>query len=249
MNYITPCNTIARAHFPMRGKSSKPNYRTAQAAFTLVEMLVVITIIGILLTVGALGLRNLSKSSGVSAGVPLAEAVFAEARAVSTGNGGAARVLVAADPSDEERYLSYMVVVRQSENGNWVATGRGTYLPKGVYFSQEYSYLEHSAESGEIPSENHEIFSSDDSGSSNSNLSGDYFYYQFNSEGNAVDAGASFIVGAGSKAPGVDNPRVSTGSGAANFGGFIVWRKGTTSVFRHPDQMNIPDEVEGGDEF
>ena len=83
------------------------------AAFTLVEMLVVITIITILLTVGALGLKNLSKGSGVSAGLPVAEAVFAEARAIAIGRGTKARVLVHAennrnDEVHRERYLKYM---------------------------------------------------------------------------------------------------------------------------------------------
>lgn len=236
-------------HLPVRAKANKPDHRSSLSAFTLVEMLVVITIIGILLTVGALGLRNLSKSSGVTAGVPLAEAVFAEARGVSTGNGGTARVLIAGDPNDNERYLRYMLVVYRSESGRWVAASRGIYLPKGVYFSQEYSYLDHSAETGDIPSESHDIYSSDDSGSSNTNLSGEYFYYQFNSEGNAADAGASFIVGTGNKPPGASNPKVGSGSGVANFGGFMIWKKGTTSVFRHPDQMNIPGDIKGGADF
>ena len=212
-------------------------------------MLVVITIIGVLLTVGALGLKNLSQSRGVSAGVPLVEAAFSEARGVSQGNGGSTRVLIHADPEDRERYLRFMLVVSLTESGDWVATGRGTYLPENVYFSQEYSYLDHSGETGEIPSEEHNIFSSESSGSRNENLSGEYFYYQFNAEGNAADAGASFIVGSGSRTPGAENQRVTSTSGVSNFGGIIVWKKGTTSVFRHPEQMNIPDEISNGDEF
>ncbi len=249
MNYFSTCNTVVRAHFPVRGKSIQLHAKRSHAAFTLVEMLVVITIIGVLLTVGALGLRNLSKSSGVSAGVPLAEAVFAEARGLSSGTGGASRVLIAADPDDNDRYLRYMLVVYQSESGRWVAASRGIYLPKGVYLSQNFSYLDHAGETGGIPSENHQVYSSDTGGSSNTNLSGAYFYYQFNSEGNAANPGASFIVGTGNKPPGASNPKVGSGSGVANFGGFMVWKKGTTSIFRHPDQMNIPSEIKGGEDF
>jgi len=61
----------------MKHYSSRLRTRFQVAAgFTLVEMLVVITIITVMLTVGALGLKNLSKASGVSAGLPVAEAVF-----------------------------------------------------------------------------------------------------------------------------------------------------------------------------
>jgi len=249
MNYVSSRNTIYRKQFALPIQSRSLVWTSSQPAFTLVEMLVVITIIGVLLTVGALGLRNISKSSGVSAGVPLAEAVFAEARGVSAGNGGSARVLISADPDDEERYLSYMMVAYRSDDDKWVASGRGIYLPKGVYFSQDFSRLDHSAETGDIPSESVDIYSSEGSADKNNNLSGEYFYYQFNSEGNAADAGASFIMGTGNKPKGVDNPRVSGGSGVANFGGFMIWKKGTTSLFRHPDQMNIPDGIKGGDEF
>lgn len=221
-------------------------------AFTLVEMLVVITIITVLLTIGALGLRNLSKSSGVTAGVPLVEAAFAEARGVSSGSGGTSRLLINANPNDEEKYLRYMLVVYLSEGGKWVAAGRGTYLPKGVYFSQVYSKLDHSTGSQDIPkvpAADQDIYSSPESGNRNENLSGEYFYYQFNSEGNASKAGASLIIGSGIKPRGAQNPRVSSDSGVSNFGGVIVWSKGTTSVFRHPDQMKIPDSIKGGDEF
>jgi len=215
-------------------------------------MLVVITIITVLLTIGALGLRNLGKSSGVSAGVPLAEAAFAEARALSAGNGGSSRLLISADPDDREKYLRYMLVVYLTEDDKWVAASRGIYLPEGVFFSQEYSKLDHSAGSGTIPklpSADEAIYLKPDAGTSNDNLSGPYFYYQFNSEGNSATPGASFVCGTGTRPPGADNPRSDSGSGAKNFGGFMVWNKGTTSVFRHPEQIGIPSGAEGGDEF
>lgn len=227
-------------------------HRGFKPAFTLIELLVVITIIGILLTVGAMGLKNLSKASGVTAGLPIAEGVFSEARSLAQGNGNRSRVLINADSDDNERYLRFMLLVTESESGEWIAASRGIYLPEGVFFSREYSHLDHENSSGEFNGgsavEAHNIFSSEDA-SINQNLSGDYFFYEFNSQGNAANPGASFVCGTGNKPPGAESPRVGSGGGVSNFGGFIVWRKGTTSLFRHTDQINLPDGIESGDEF
>jgi hypothetical protein len=67
---------------------------------------------------------------------------------------------------------------------------------------------------------------------------GSYYYYEFNAEGICTTPGASFVVGAGSrsvKTP-TEKPRV-TSAGKRDFGGFVVWRNGRTSVFRSPAQI------------
>jgi len=243
----------------MKNYSSRLRTRFQVASgFTLVEMLVVITIITIMLTVGALGLKNLSKASGVSAGLPVAEAVFAEARAVAIGKGGSTRVLINADKDDHERYLRYMLVVYDADpdpdTEKWVANSRGSLLPEGVYFSQEFSRKDHELGTTEIEKlTSVDIYGGVDQGSANTNLSGDYFCYQFNSEGNATDPRegeeykvSSFLIGVGSKSKGAGNPKVSKDN-ARNFGGLVIWRKGTTSVFRHPEQMDI--DTQAGDKF
>ena len=235
-------------------------------AFTLVELIVVITIITILLTVGALGLKNLSKASGVTATVPIAEAVFAEARAIAIGRGTAARVLIYADKNDEERYLRFMLVAYLDKDGKWIAENRGTSLPDGIYFSQKLSKVDHAAStdsSYNIKQLSLDIYNPPKDSSSdpvkNQRLSGSYYLYEYNSEGDAVDPRegekykvSSFVIGVGSKQPGVDNPKASD-AGAKNFSGFVVWRKGSTSVFRHPDQIDKPFDqplsMEAGNEF
>lgn len=54
--------------------------------------------------------------------------------------------------------------------------------------------------------------------------------------------GASFVVGTGARGLSDKNPRV-TGGAKRDFGGFVIWRNGRTSLFRSPDQMNIPSSV------
>ena len=69
---------------------------------------------------------------------------------------------------------------------------------------------------------------------------GEYFIYRFNSQGVSTNPGASFVIGSGARnsaqSANFAAPRV-TGSAKRDFGGFVVWRNGGTSVFRSPDQM------------
>ena len=224
-------------------KNHSPRIRShflAAPAFTLVEMLVVITIITIMLSIGALGLKNLSKASGVSAGLPVAEAIFAEARTIAMGKGTKTRVLLHAknDRNDEfhrERFLRYMAVAYEElddagePTGDWVVASRGSLLPEGVYFSPELSKLNApvlNTMTIELP------------GKSDTEC----YYYEFNAEGLIVDPVVSgdtiprFVVLAGSLPPGATEPKLSS-EGKKNMGGFVIWRNGRTSVFRHPDQI------------
>ena len=81
-------------HSMSRFRHSNPRSPRVAPAFTLVELLVVITIITVLLTIGAVGLKNMSKAGGISAAVPVAEAIFAEAKAQAIGSGNKSRFLV-----------------------------------------------------------------------------------------------------------------------------------------------------------
>jgi prepilin-type N-terminal cleavage/methylation domain-containing protein len=242
-------------HQLSRFRHSCLHSRRVAPAFTLVEMLVVITIITVLLTIGAVGLKNMSKSGGISAGLPVAEAIFAEAKAQAIGSGGTSRFLICSDATNNERYLRYMLITTLqkdiSGNEKWVVSSKGSYLPKGVFFSQAFSKLNHAGSAGdipELPAADQSLYGGVESGTANSNFSGTYFYYEFNGEGIAKDPGASFIIGSGVKRPGTKNPRV-TGDGLKNFGGFVVWSKGSTSLFRHPKQMKIPLDIKANDEF
>lgn len=210
-------------------------------AFTLVEMLVVITIITVMLTVGALGLRNLSKSSGVSASLPIAESIFAEARAIAIGKGTRARVLIHGtnDRNDElhrERFLRYLAVAYEEldndgrPSGRWVVASRGSNLPEGVFYVNSLS------ESNGAPDVSTMTITLPGNSSTNC------FYYEYNSEGMMSDPVISgnnvprFVVRAGSLPPGSNEP-IASSSGKKNIGGFVVWRTGRTSVFRHPSQI------------
>lgn len=225
----------------------------ARNAFTLVEMLVVIAIISILMTVGSVGISGLS-GKGVTSGVATAEALFDEARSTAVARNLRSAVLVAKtldNKRDED--LRRIVVAYEETNPDgtpknpppakpkWVLSSRGTVLPEQTFFSKEFSSKDH--QSGGTPLD--EITQSDIV-SAKGAFKGRWFIYEFNSQGIIKTPGASFIIGSGVRnlnQPSTSSaPRV-TGSAKRDFGGFVIWRNGRTSLFRSPDHMSIPATV------
>lgn len=207
--------------------------------FSLVELLVVILIISLLLTLGAVGLRGIG-GKGVTAAVTTTEAVFDEARSIAVGKGTKSRVLVDVnDPQNTDTYKRRILVAYQEldDKGepteNWVLASRATVLPERTYFSQNFSKRDHEGDSGTLEEMSLAI--------NKTAFDGRYLYYEFNSEGICSTPGASFIVGAGVRPEG-EEPR-ATGEGKRDFAGFVVWRNGRTSLFRGPDEIGIPSDV------
>lgn len=219
------------------------------------EMMVVIAIIGILMTAGAIGLDGMG-GKNVTSGVATAESLFDEARntaiskniracvlvAKSLDNNSAddlRRILVAHEPVDDDGKPS----TPPDEDPAWVISSRGVVLPEQTFFSEELSKKNH-AEATEA------IKLVTLSGTRKS-YEGEYYVYEFNSQGICTTPGASFVIGSGRRnlaQPASDQaPRVMA-SAKRDFGGFVIWRSGRTSVFRSPDQVseNLPDT---GEEF
>lgn len=215
--------------------------------FTLVEMLVVIAIMSILMTAGAIGLSGVG-GKGVTSGVASAESLFDEARAIAVGQRTRTRVLIAKDLTNNKADNLRRIVVA-SENlkadgtpdtDKWTLSSRGVLLPDQTYFSQDFSVKgkdDPVAPNGKID----EIASLPGAKTS---YAGSHFYYEFNAEGICSTPGASFILGTGARPVNkpTEKPRV-TASAKRDFGGFAVWRNGRTSTFRSPDQMKIPATV------
>jgi prepilin-type N-terminal cleavage/methylation domain-containing protein len=234
---------------PMDSQSSV-NHSSRASGFTLVEMLVVIVIMSILMTAGAIGLSGMG-GKGVSSGVASVEALFDEARAIAVGQRTRARVLVAKDLDNvPEANLRRVVVAREAlkadgsvDTDKWELVSRPLILPDQVYFSQEYSRKDHDSGTGEP-----EVMGLQGKAST----AGDYYYYEFNSEGICTTPGASFVLGTGTRplnAKPDERPRV-TAAGKRDFGGFVVWRNGRTSSFRSPEQISSTiSSTKAGDKF
>ncbi len=232
----------------------KPKPGWSRSAFTLVEMLVVIAIILILMTAGTIGLSGVG-GKGVTSGVGSAESLFDEARTTAVGKNLRSCVLVAKtltnNTSDDLRRILVAYEETDPATGqpkqtdpnvtpNWVLSSRGALLPDQTFFSQTLSKLDQIGGTGDIAT----INSSKIVGVKPA-YQGDYYIYEFNSQGICKTPGCSFVIGSGArtltKASTAQLPRVMASS-RRDFGGFVIWRNGSTSVFHSPDQIskNLP---------
>ena len=225
--------------------------------FTLVEMLVVIVIISILMTAGAIGINNLG-GKGVTSGVDTAEALVDEARSLALGKNLRTALLVAREltnnPNEDRRRILVAHEATGSDgsaldpsnpNPDWVLTSRGALLPDQTFFSEKFSEItfESAAQAVEYI-EDSKIKDVKEA------YKGSYFVYRFNSQGMPYDpratptnkvSGTSFVIGTGSRMlskPATSHPPKVSASARRDFGGFMIWRSGRTSAFRSPDQIS-----------
>jgi prepilin-type N-terminal cleavage/methylation domain-containing protein len=230
----------------------------ARPGFTLVEMIVVIAIIAVLATAGMIGLGGTGGKSVTSA-VATTESLFNEARELAVTKNLRTCVLIAKDlTNNSAENLRRMVVAYEETNDdgtakdpnnatpNWTLSSRGVTLPEQTFFSQEFSKA------------NHQGVSTPDYIATTSALTaakaaylGSYYVYVFNNQGICETPGTSVVIGSGSRnlKSSTDKPRV-TSAGQRDFGGFVVWRNGQTSVFRNPSQISssVPN-LKAGTEF
>ena len=219
----------------------RSSYRRTTRGFTLVELLVVTLIISILLTMGSMAFRG-TGGKGVTSAVATTEALFDEARSIAIGKGTKARVLIDVTDPGSESYLRRIVVAFEeldqatgAGTGTWELIGRGYSMPDKVYFSQVYSRTDHDGGSGDLPLENMDF--------AGTLYDGEYAFYEFNAEGICTTGlgsggdytGPSFVIGSGSRRS--NGEPKTTSQGKRDFGGFVIWRNGSTSIFRSPNQI------------
>ena len=115
--------------------------KSRKGGFSLVEILVVITIIAILLALSPALFQGLLRSSGVSGGTEVAAGVVGLARSEAQLSAGATRVVVDVD-SNSPNYLQRMAIVREFEledgTREWAPTSDMKFLPEGVFLYEPF---------------------------------------------------------------------------------------------------------------
>lgn len=107
------------------------------SAFTLVELLAIVTVIMILLGVGAVGIRSYNRVTGRKSAVSQLMGEIANARALSLSHGGGI-FLVFAGRNAPERYAfrAYATFRDEGKGGNLVQLSAWTLLPEGILLKE-----------------------------------------------------------------------------------------------------------------
>jgi prepilin-type N-terminal cleavage/methylation domain-containing protein len=106
-----------------------------RAGFTLVELLVVVALIATLVAGIGVALRHPGESMALQAAQGTLASLLNATRGRAACTQQNARLLIAADPSDGEKYLRRLQVVWQDPTNpaGWLADSDGIGLPRGVY--------------------------------------------------------------------------------------------------------------------
>ncbi|YCM44735.1 prepilin-type N-terminal cleavage/methylation domain-containing protein [Verrucomicrobiaceae bacterium 227] len=214
----------------------------AKKGFTLVELLLVMTIIAVLLSVASVGINNIGKGQGLTAGLSLGEGMLTQARNLAINQNTTARVIIHSDmndgiPEERERYRRMMMVVYkdtdtetgEEESGNdWIRVGQPVLLPSKVYFSPELSFAD-MRNGGLLPTDRHQL-------SSQPSDTHQCVYYEFNGQGICSTPGAGFVLENGPRPMNRERPIMGA---AKSVGGFVVMRNGSTSMIRDINRIAV----------
>ncbi len=107
-----------------------------KCGFTLFEIVVVLTIIVVLATMGMIGYQASVPPGAANAARNEFHGLLRFAREQAIVQGSNSMLIVNYDNTDPDKFLRYVGVVVEEEfdSGNWLAAHSGIYLPEGVYF-------------------------------------------------------------------------------------------------------------------
>ncbi len=107
----------------------------AKLAFTLFELVIVLSVIVILATMGLVGYQASVPPGAVNAARNELHGLLRFAREQAIVRGTNAMLIINYDKSESSKFLRYagVIVEEKYQSGGWLAAHQGIYLPEGVY--------------------------------------------------------------------------------------------------------------------
>lgn len=209
---------------------------TQKKAYTFVELLVVIS--ALLLSFSILATNtNSGDGARLSSGQRILSSRVKAARGQAILKSAATRLIIHDDPMDVDKYRRFIGIVYDQDNDNatesWVATDRGVYLPKGIYFDAVISQSK-SGDMGAVWTVDNNTMKINYprlSGQSG-DLGTAYLYYEFNSSGACSESNACLVFRAGRMVPGTGLEFPDSQSGIIS--ALILRRSGSATVVENP---------------
>ena len=203
-------------------------------AYTLVELIVVAAVIlfgfAILMNIGSGDGARLSSAQRTLSGLVKA------ARSQAILKNAQTRLIIHNDSAEVDKYQRFIgIIYDENPDPNivsWVAAGKGTYLPKGIYFDAATSNIISGAAWSEPTMQIDYPRLSGQDGSSGT----DHLYYEFEDNGTSLNSNAYLVFRAGRFIPGSDDPDFPTEK--ANLKSALIFRpNGTATLVDDPGDI------------
>ena len=232
-------------NFSAHSRAAHFRFSAGGKGFTLVELIVVITIMVAMMALAASMLRGGGRAQGLQAAVEMVDGMVQEARLDAMGKGTWSRLIIVSTPDDASRNMRTLgVMSKNTRTGKWHLVNRLQTLPAGFYISPTYSTLLEGSGKSRAKS-TYKSFSSRD-GQDTVNLPGNgltdiYFYFiEFDEEGrmSQPNAPTRLVVVSGSAGDGKEErPSPMTDGKPGLAGGIVIYPKGNISRLRTDEQV------------
>jgi prepilin-type N-terminal cleavage/methylation domain-containing protein len=206
--------------------------RRERSAFSLLEVLTTLAIIGILSTIGLASMRNSSHTLSLTSGENMAASLLQNARSLAILKNSTVRVLISHDTADPSRCLRGIGIAVASDNGGtteWTAAGKMESLPQAIFFNPSLSKVNGNGET--VPVMNLEF---PKSSAQPEGAGPEWYYFEIGPNGMTDKSnGALFVLSSGR----IDESGTLVPFPQNQVRGFVLRQLGTLTSFDSAEQL------------